>query len=291
MTQTPTVSVLMITYGHEQFIEQAINSVLMQECDFDFELILANDRSPDATDEIIQSILINNPKASCIKYTIHEKNMGPTPNFIFTLLEAKGRYIAICEGDDYWTDNLKLQKQVDFLNQNPAYNLVGHHALSSENSVIGIFEKNSFDFDEINFRNLRIPTASFVFRNNISYPDWLLNVTGVDRALIFLNAMKGRIKILPFTGSFYRIHPGGLDQYFKKGKFKKPIRNINDEVIYYNLIKNTKNSPFLFKKIIKNHVYIIVYSVLKLKFKYFFSAIHSLFTFVVFRKVKITNKM
>ena len=76
---------------------------------------MANDRSPDATDEIIKSILINNPKASCIKYTNHAVNMGPTPNFMFTLQQAKGRYVAICEGDDYWTDKFKLQKQVDFL--------------------------------------------------------------------------------------------------------------------------------------------------------------------------------
>lgn len=291
MTQILTVSVLMITYGHEKFIEQAINGVLMQECDFDFELILANDCSPDTTDEIIKSILIKHPKASCIKYTSHDKNMGPTLNFMFTLQEAKGKYIAICEGDDYWTDTLKLQKQVDFLNQNLEYNLVGHYAVSSENNKIGVFEKDSFSFEEINYRDLRIPTASIVYRNNISYPDWLLKVTGVDRALIFLNAMKGKLKILPFAGSFYRIHPGGLDQYFKKGKFKKPIRNINDEVIYYDLIKNTKNALILQKKIIKNHVYIIAYSILKLRFKYFFISLYSLFYFFFFGKVRITNKM
>ena len=126
MKQSPKVSVCMITYGQEKFIEQAINGVLMQECDFEVELILANDCSPDKTDEVIQNILENHPRASWIKYIKHEKNIGMMPNFIDAMQDCKGQYIALCEGDDYWTDPLKLQKQVGFLEENPDYVLCFH---------------------------------------------------------------------------------------------------------------------------------------------------------------------
>ncbi len=122
------VSVCMITYGHEKFIEQAINGVLMQECDFEVELIIANDSSPDQTDAVIQSILDNHPRASWIKYTKHEKNLGMMPNFIFALKECVGEYIALCDGDDYWTDTLKLKKQVVFLDRNKDYVACFHNS-------------------------------------------------------------------------------------------------------------------------------------------------------------------
>ena len=108
------LSVIMITYGHENFIEQAIKGVLIQECNFDFELIIANDCSPDNTDIIIKDIIANDPRAGKIKYVRHNNNIGMMPNFIYALQSAKGKYIALCEGDDYWTLPSKLQKQVDF---------------------------------------------------------------------------------------------------------------------------------------------------------------------------------
>ena len=118
------VSVLMITYGHETFIEEAINGVLMQQCDFDIELIIANDCSPDKTNDIINQIIEIHPKAYLINYCEHKKNLGANDNFIWASKQAKGKYIAICEGDDYWIDPFKLQKQLDFLEGNPDYGLV-----------------------------------------------------------------------------------------------------------------------------------------------------------------------
>lgn len=124
MRTQPKVSVCMITYGHEKFIEQAINGVLMQDCDFEVELILANDCSPDNTNEVIRKILENHPRASWIKYTKHDKNLGMTPNFLFALNQCKGEFVAMCEGDDYWITKDKLQKQVDILESNKQVGLV-----------------------------------------------------------------------------------------------------------------------------------------------------------------------
>ena len=118
------VSVCMITYGHEKFIKQAIEGVLMQQCDFEVELIIANDCSPDNTDNVVKEILQTDKRALWINYTRQEKNLGVTANLLFALQKCKGNYIAFCEGDDYWTDSLKLQKQRDYFLSNPGIGLV-----------------------------------------------------------------------------------------------------------------------------------------------------------------------
>jgi glycosyltransferase involved in cell wall biosynthesis len=118
------VSVSMITYKHEQYIQQAIEGVLMQQTDFNYELIIADDCSPDNTEEIVKNIIQTHPNGHVIKYFRHETNIGMQPNGTFAGEQCKGKYIAICEGDDYWIDPLKLQKQVDFLEHNPEYGLV-----------------------------------------------------------------------------------------------------------------------------------------------------------------------
>lgn len=118
------VSVCMITYGHEKYIQQAIEGVLMQECAFEVELVIANDCSPDNTDNIIKEIQKSNSRSSRIKYIRQEKNVGMTANMLFALQHCKGSYVAFCEGDDYWTDPLKLQKQRDYFLANPGIGLI-----------------------------------------------------------------------------------------------------------------------------------------------------------------------
>ena len=117
------VSAVMITYGHEKYISEAIYGVLMQKCNFDVELIIANDCSPDTTEDIVNEIISSHKNCSWIKYTRHLINKGAVGNFIWSLKQAKGKYLAICEGDDYWTDPYKLQKQVDFLEKNNDFSI------------------------------------------------------------------------------------------------------------------------------------------------------------------------
>src|ERR1035437_6654292 len=121
MTNTvtiPIVSVIMITYMHENFIRQAIESVLIQETKFRFESIIADDCSPDKTPEIVNEIISTHSKGYRIKYFRQKENLGMNSNGIFALSKCIGKYIALCEGDDYWTDPYKLQKQVIFLETN-----------------------------------------------------------------------------------------------------------------------------------------------------------------------------
>lgn len=215
----PKVSVCMITYGHEKYILQAIEGVLMQQCDFEVELILANDCSPDLTDQVIQDILTNHPRRSWIKYFKHQQNLGMMPNFIDALKKCEGKYVALCDGDDYWTDSLKLQKQVDFLEANEEYvihsgNAIQHsenHNLSGK-SIFNVKTDNSYRLEDF-LANNNLVTCTVMFRNiRFEFPidsnkaifgDWFLYV-------ILLKKSSGKAYRSLELFSVYRVHNGGV---------------------------------------------------------------------------------
>jgi len=122
LSKTPLVSVKMITYNHEPFIAQAIEGVLMQKTDFPIELIIGEDCSTDRTREIVVDYQKKHP--DIIRVIISDKNVGMHKNGQRSEKVCRGKYIAYCEGDDYWIEPLKLQKQVDFLEANPDYGMV-----------------------------------------------------------------------------------------------------------------------------------------------------------------------
>jgi len=208
----PTVSVCVITYSHEKFIAEAINGVLMQECDFEVELILANDCSSDNTDEVIQNILKNHHRASWVKYIKHKKNLGMMANFIFAMQECQGKYVALCEGDDYWTDSLKLQKQVDFLEANPNYAIcfhkvnILHDGIIKEDTITAKVPETTTikDLAKGNY----IHTCSVVFRNNLfpEFPKYFNQSPVGDYFLHMLNARYGTIKYIDEIMGVYRLH-------------------------------------------------------------------------------------
>lgn len=280
------LSVVILTYMHEEFIRQTIESVLMQQVDFEYELIISNDFSLDGTDTVIKDLILNHPKASCIQYINRKTNLGFIPNFLKTVSLCKGEYIAILDGDDYWIDPLKLKKQVAFLNDNKEYTLVGHQAINTNKRIMGVFEKDSFSFDEVYHRIFIIPASSIVYSNNIEIPDWFNKIYGQDRGLAFLCATKGKLKILPFVGSYYRIHSNSMEQLYKDD-LKKSIRNINEHIVYYDLTKHLPKATVLRKKIIKNHVDIILYCIYTFRFSYLIKAPYSLFLFLTRGRIYI----
>lgn len=127
------LSVILITYNHEKYIRRALDSVLSQETDFPFEIVVGEDMSPDQTREIVKEYRKEYPDK--IRLVHREKNTGrPTLNVYETTMACKGEYLAYLEGDDYWTDTHKLQKQVDFLEAHPEYIAVTHsHKMIDEN--------------------------------------------------------------------------------------------------------------------------------------------------------------
>ena len=225
MNQYPKVSVCMITYGHEKFIEEAINGVLMQQCDFEVELIIANDCSPDKTDEIIHKVIDSHPKSSWIKYIKHDKNIGMMPNFIFAMQECKGKYIALCEGDDYWTDPLKLQKQVDVLEANSDYVLCFHKVdiLKPIGEIVDDFitkvPENYQTIGTLARLGNYIHTPSVVFRNIIKeFPFEFKQSPIGDYFLYMMLAEHGKLKYLKDKMAVYREGVGiwsVKSEYFK----------------------------------------------------------------------------
>jgi glycosyltransferase involved in cell wall biosynthesis len=201
----------MITYNHVDFIAEAIEGVLMQDCKYDLELIIADDCSPDKTSNVVEKYIKNHTKGNCIKYFQHNVNIGMINNFKWALEQCQGEYIALCEGDDYWTDPLKLQKQVDFLESNKDYVLCFHkiNILNLNGSIVEDFitkvpvEHETF-YNLASFGNY-IHTPSVVFRNILSeFPkEFEISPVG-DYFLYMLLAQHGKIKYISERMAIYR---------------------------------------------------------------------------------------
>ena len=118
------LSVLMLAYNQEAFIREALESVLAQQTTFDFEIVIGEDCSTDTTRSIIQSYQAAHPGK--IRGLYRAENVGMIENFIQGYRACQGEYIAMLEGDDYWVDPCKLQKQVDFLESHPDFSICFH---------------------------------------------------------------------------------------------------------------------------------------------------------------------
>lgn len=212
------VSVVMITYAHAPFIVEAIEGVLMQKCDFEIELILANDCSPDNTDEVVKSYLDNHPQKGLVKYTRHENNKGMMGNFIWALEQCKGKYIALCEGDDYWTDPLKLKRQVDFLETNEDVVMTFGNARVLD--LTDNYRKKDFYITDIVSKkisscdalSLGLPTLTMVFRNNIEFPKWIINVMSGDFFLRLVLSRYGNFYCHDEIFGVYRKNSNGVSR-------------------------------------------------------------------------------
>jgi glycosyltransferase involved in cell wall biosynthesis len=211
------LSVPIITYNHERFIANALESVLMQHVDFSYEIVVGEDCSTDATREILLSYQKRFPDK--IRLLLPEKNLGMMGNFIATLKACRGEYIALLEGDDYWTSSNKLQKQVAFLDAHPECSACFHNVLITHESTP---EKDCF-FHEAplshSYFHLKdivsshfIPTCSTVYRGGLfeKFPDWYKDMPMGDWPLHILNAEHGSYAYLDEVMATYRVHGGGI---------------------------------------------------------------------------------
>ncbi len=210
------LSVMMITYNHEQYLRQALDSVLMQKVDFDYEIVVGEDASTDRTREILLEYASAHP--GIIRPILHDQNIGVIRNFFTTLKACEGQYVALLEGDDYWTSDLKLQKQIDFLEANPGFAICFHNVTGHfEDSRQGDFKYVPADQpEEMELADLLadnvIPTCSAVFRRAMAdpLPDWLFELKMADYPLHVLTAQHGKIGYINQVMGLYRIHTGGV---------------------------------------------------------------------------------
>lgn len=212
----PMVSVFMVTYNHEKFIRQSLQSVIDQKTTFQIEVIIGEDCSTDGTKIIIEEFEKLYPEI--MKPIYHTTNVGGLRNayeFCYPLL--KGKYIACLEGDDYWTDDYKLQKQIEFLEENPDFAICFHNSKIIYDEEPGkILYSNSQDQAEVStFEDLAkgefIYTPTCIFRNDDfkkfpkKFQVYLNNYT-----LDLHNAQFGKIMYINEIMSTYRVHRGGI---------------------------------------------------------------------------------
>ena len=212
--ELPKVSVVTITYGHEKYITETLDGVLMQQYDGPVEFIIANDNSPDATDEVVKKYFLENPAPSNfeIKYTKHETNKGMMPNFIWAMEQATGKYIALCEGDDYWTDPMKLQKQVDFLEENEDFVLSFTDRLILRNTELETAKQlhTQPEFDKSEVPNIHIPTLTVLFRNVKDKIPSRMQATLIDTSLFLFLSQFGKFHYSEEKTAVYRLHDNGI---------------------------------------------------------------------------------
>jgi glycosyltransferase involved in cell wall biosynthesis len=210
------VSVLMITYNHEQFIAQAIESALAQVTDFDYEIVIGEDYSTDRTRDIIASFADKYPDR--VRPLYREVNLGMNRNFIQTLLECKGQYVAVLEGDDYWTHSDKLQKQGGFLDTHPGYAMCFHNVSTVYENQDKLAHhwhhegmRDTFTLLDLLDHNY-INTCSIMFRRGLipHFPERFYSLGMGDWPLHILNAQHGLIGYIDQPMAVYRIHAGGI---------------------------------------------------------------------------------
>jgi glycosyltransferase involved in cell wall biosynthesis len=212
------VSVHLLTYNHAPFIRQCVESVLAQKTSFPFEIVIGDDCSTDGTSAIVDEYAARFPEL--IKVVRGKKNGGPQPNSIRILENCRGKYMAAIEGDDYWVDEYKLQKQADFMEANPDF------AVCFTNSRVEFFggqgepfnlndglQKDVFELkDMIGEKEIWfMGTATLFYPLKAIYPvePWFPKTKSGDIPMIILAARHGKIKYLPDVTAVYRRHPAG----------------------------------------------------------------------------------
>ncbi len=263
----PIISVCIITYNHELYIQQAIQSVINQSVSFNYEIIIFDDCSTDDTKNRIDEILLKSSNLENIKYIRHEKNIGMLSNLFYALRTCKGKYIAFCEGDDYWIDNFKLQIQLDILENNIQYSGCFHNTIEriEENDIASYLYCNYKTGREISFKDLSlsniIPTCSVLFRkkNVENLPNWFKELRMLDWPINLLNAERGNFYYIP---KVMGVHRHSIASTWSTQSQNRNIKLVIDA--YDILIEGFKHNKLLHNQLKRGKI------IFKLTSKYYF---------------------
>jgi glycosyltransferase involved in cell wall biosynthesis len=245
----PVLSICCITYNHVNYIRDCIEGFILQKTDFPIEILIFDDASTDGTQDIIKEYSSNYSNIIIFLQAENQwkKQKYGLTNYLFPA--SKGKYIAICEGDDYWTDPFKLQKQVDFLEINSDYNLCYHEVriLSDKgifsNDFINKTIKNTTSKFDLAVWGNYIHTCTVVVRNNFFFNNYFNNINLFDY-LLYMNFINdGKIKKIEEIMSVYRYGQGIWSSSSNNDKNKFMIDNI------YNILETTNDDTI--KEIMK----------------------------------------
>jgi len=268
------VSICCLAYNHEPYIRECLEGFMMQKTTFPFEVLIHDDASTDNTATIIREYEAQYPdiiKPIYQSENQYSKGVGVTRVYQFS--RAKGKYIAMCEGDDYWTDPYKLQKQVDFLEANPDYSSCWcrFKTLSQENGFYKIDlneelfknekDKVEFDFERF-YKSWHIGMQALVFRKDMLDSSFALHYKYTkDIHLITHLLIGGKSVCLNFFGAIYRKHKNGVYtgasdlQNAKIGYLSYKEIYTNNKQINYLELKFFYASAYYIKVLLKNRLY------------------------------------
>jgi glycosyltransferase involved in cell wall biosynthesis len=204
LVKAPAVSVLMLTYNHCRYIEQAVASVLAQRSDQPFELLIGDDGSSDGTVELCKQLQRHYP--ATIRLITSASNVGIPRNFLRVLLRCRAPLVALLEGDDYWIEPSKLQQQQDLIAANPGYGMV---ATATQNRINWIGADRSLKLADL-LRCYPIHTSSLLFRRELALPFPRFPNAAHDSLLIGHLAQRGDCGYLNQEMSYYRRHSDGI---------------------------------------------------------------------------------
>lgn len=213
------VSVCCMTYNHVSFIRQCLDGFMMQKCSFNFEVLIHDDASTDGTQDIIQEYEKKYPNIIKPIYQLENQySKGIDPNVKYNFSRARGKYIAICEGDDYWTDPYKLQKQVDFLESHPDYVMCSHrfnqyiqdkNLLEEEKDLT--FQGSDYDLKNLIGGKWLTQTLTVMYRRSaLDLKEYESYGMSMDIILFYALLKNGKGYCFPDIMGTYRLHGGGV---------------------------------------------------------------------------------
>lgn len=262
MQGTPLVSICCITYNHAPFIRKCLDGFLMQKVDFPIEIIIGEDCSTDNTRQICEEYLAKYP--DIITLITSEHNVGAVENEYRVMKAARGKYIAFCEGDDYWTEPTKLQRQVDFMETHPDYTVCFHNRLVERKGEVLFRDKfkwlckpedDGFDLtmDMLFYKWITFP-FSMVFRRECLNLNWYHSYKYFrDTHQVYHFLKQGKGYVMNFIGGVRVVHEGSITSAFNKVGYYDISIKVAEELYRANRDVYTKK---YYEMVLQRYLYV-----------------------------------
>ena len=253
MSSNYVLSICVRSYNQKDYLRQSIESILRQQVTFEYEILISDDCSTDGTIEMLREYKKKYPEK--IRIILGKTNIGGPENFRRVIEASNSRYVAFMDGDDYWIDDFKLQKQYNFMISHPNYVGCFHNAFVSTNGTcsLQLFNDELMDghitYEEIVRKRWFMPTSSeFVLREAIFFPEWYNTVPNDDYVINLSIALKGNFFYMPEVMSVYRKHSQNISTIYAD---KKMTYNILSRILSYYRDIYPKTAQTVFDETIK----------------------------------------